>query len=109
MSKIDTSERQRREDLCLQCMECCKIIAVQAPYCIDNKDFVEFYHTRGCAIIATKSLPVIVIENKCPHLTDKGCDIYNRRPEWCRMYDGRIDPVLRHVCLWGKGKENGRN
>lgn len=99
MSKNDTSEK---ELLCLKCMECCKALAVQAPYCIDNKEFVEFYQARGCSIIATKSLPIIVIDNPCPHLTERGCSIYHKRPEWCRLYDGRKDPIMRHVCLWGK-------
>lgn len=101
MSKNDISET-RKQELCLKCMECCKVLAFPALYCMNNRNFTQFYYNRGCSIIATESLPVVIVESTCPHLTDNGCTIYDSRPKWCREYDGRLDPVMRHVCLWGK-------
>lgn len=102
-SKNDISEK-RKQELCLQCMECCKVLAFPALYCTSNRNFVEFYRARECAIIATDSLPTVIVESVCPKLTEEGCSIYNKRPRWCREYDGRLDPVMKHVCLWGKEK-----
>ena len=98
VSKIDTS--LTRSELCLKCMECCKVIAVRAAINPDFGPTTEFYEARGCSIVKTSSLPMVLIPYPCPHLTDIGCDIYKTRPLACRAYDGRKDPVMAYVCLW---------
>ena len=91
-----------KSKLCLECMECCKIVAVRAAINPLNKRTKEFYQARGCRIIPTDQLPLVVIPYMCPHLSPQGCLIYDRRPLACRLYDGRYDPIMSHICLWGK-------
>jgi len=98
VSKIDTI--LTRSELCLRCMECCKMIAVPAAINPDFASTAEFYEARGCSIVKTFSLPLVLIPYPCPHLTDIGCNIYKTRPLVCRVYDGRKDPVMRYTCLW---------
>ena len=52
--------------------------------------------TLCCTILAVKEIdkPAGV---KCKHLTDKGCGIYETRPEECRRY----------YCLWADPKAEG--
>lgn len=83
-------------------MECCKVIAVRAAINPQHMQTKHFYETRGCKIIPTDVLPLIVIPYKCVHLTDAGCSIYDKRPAICRNYDGRKDPVMFYTCLWGR-------
>ena len=96
---ISTAVKQR---LCLECLECCKVVAVRAAINPSNKRTREFYEARGCRIIPTEQLPLVVIPYPCPHLTSSGCNIYDKRPLACRLYDGREDPIMSRICLWGK-------
>lgn len=84
-------------------MECCKYIGVVSV--VDPNNFFErqFYETRGFKTIIKDGHLIIILPNICPHLTEKGCDIYSNRPYYCRMYDGRNDPFLKDKCLWKKG------
>lgn len=101
MSKIDTS---RKQELCLQCQECCKVLGVPSPFPIDYAAGREFYERRGCKVVNVEGRLVVAVESRCPELTSFGCRSYDNRPEWCRLYDGRKDAILRDKCLWGKEK-----
>lgn len=87
------------------------MLGVRAGINPENARTRHFYETRGCKIMPTDQLPYIVIPYPCPHLTEKGCAIYDKRPIACRNYDGRRDPIMHYTCLWGKIKpeeiENG--
>lgn len=96
---LTTATKQR---LCLSCMECCKIVAVRAAINPENELTRSFYSARGCRILPTDHLPLVIIPFPCPNLTDTGCSIYGKRPLACQMYDGRNDPIMKHICLWGK-------
>jgi Fe-S-cluster containining protein len=77
---------------------------VPAAYRPDYKEALEFYKTRGCKLVYADGLMLVAMEYVCPHLTPEGCSIYEDRPDWCRQYDGRKDPVVAEKCLWGKEK-----
>ena len=79
-------------------MECCKQIKI--PVLDPNPQAVEFYQARGFTIHYEYPTCFIVIDIKCPHLTNKGCDIYDSRPIICREYDGRLDPFVADRCKW---------
>jgi len=59
-----------KQELCVKCRKCCMTIL---------------------------HMPNVKDPLPCPHLTDKGCSIYERRPQACRTYDGRLE---REDCLW---------
>ena len=95
---LDEKKKQR---LCLECMECCKILAVPlAGYCAAA---LEFYNFRNCSIKRISQGRIgVVIPLPCPHLGPDGCKIYPKRPQACKDYDGTKDPVMRDKCLWIK-------
>ena len=78
---------------------------MQAAINPENERTQIFYNTRGCRIITTDGLPLVVIPIACPYLSDAGCVIYDHRPLACQMYDGRRDVIMRHTCLWNELEE----
>jgi len=95
---LDEKKKQR---LCLQCMECCKLLAI--PLTDISKEAIEFYTARGCWIDALHGGRIgVIIPFPCPHLTPQGCNIYDTRPKACRDSDGTKDPLVRDKCLWIK-------
>jgi len=104
-----------KQKLCLKCLKCCKILLVpitkEMPYGLHrffSPKAQEFWGTRRCRmyIDAKADRPWLVVNFPCPHLTDKGCGIYDTRPLACRDYDGRKDPYLAKVCLWNELEED---
>ena len=89
-------------------MKCCKVALIpvtkELPYGYHrffSPDAMAFWKTRGCKpYVSADERPWMACYFPCPHLTDKGCDIYENRPHHCRTYDGRKDPYLADVCLW---------
>ena len=63
---------------------------------------MAFFRARGCSFKIKKNGLHIVIPAPCPHLNKDGCDIYEMRPEDCKVFDGRNDPLVKDVCLWDK-------
>lgn len=112
MSTIDVSELEKRKsELCLSCMECCKWLRFDCM-AKDKRQatlMAEFYKTRGCDVKLNKiSQMYTVIVNvpvKCPYLTEKGCSIYENRPNACRNYDGRKDVMIADKCKWNELEE----
>ena len=103
-----TNLEERKSELCLKCLECCKIVAVpyggppfmglSSPY---RNRYIEFYTTRGCSFVNDPEYgQFIVIPFPCPKLTPKGCSIYKDRPLICRQYDGLKSPISRYFCKW---------
>ena len=88
----------KRRKLCLKCQACCKLIYI--PIIHPSNEAIEFYEARGCTFIASQGVRCIAIPSICPQLSPQGCKIYDNRPEACRDYDGRKDPLLKSVCLW---------
>lgn len=102
--------------LCLECLECCRhLVFVVRPRprvgqslgdCVEELE--RFYRVRGCEIRGLKNswggteTWLADVPLPCPHLTPRGCDFYDERPEVCRLYDGRRDPVMRERCRWGE-------
>ena len=95
------SLKTKQERLCIKCQACCKLIAI--PMKQPSAAAMKFYRTKGCRL-AYNSYKVLclVVPSICPQLTKDGCKIYDNRPEDCRVYDGRKDPLLKSVCLWDK-------
>lgn len=63
-----------------------------------NEDAVEFYKTKGFEVGEHQGQLGLILQIPCEQLTAFGCKIYNDRPKWCRLYDGREDPFVD--CLW---------
>ena len=91
-----------KSELCIQCQECCKILRIAIPIqeSTEYKETVKYYSEHGCITKNTKNSTVIEIPHKCQHLTDKGCNVYDKRPLMCRIYDGSIDELMKDRCMW---------
>ena len=84
---------------CLDCLECCKNISYEIEMKGPLRLYEEFATVRGLKISKVVGNRVyILIPLACPHLTNEGCEIYEFRPEVCRIYDGRRDPALKEKC-----------
>jgi len=94
--KIDKSA------ICVSCQECCKWMTFTLNAVYQFKEIKEYYEAHGCRVIVNKKIGQgrvsIMVPHVCPNLTEKGCAIYQRRPQFCRDYDGRDDPFLQDVC-----------
>ena len=97
----------KKKKLCLQCMECCKVFYVTTTW--ERYEEKEFYELRGCEVRPYKGYYIVIVPLPCPHLTPQGCDIYNKRPQVCRDYDGRKDPFMKDKCLWNEEVRRKRN
>ena len=92
---------KKKSKLCLQCLECCKVIAIPVEHV--SPETIELYVARGCWLAPLSGGRYgIVIPFPCPHLTPEGCDMYNNRPQVCKDYDGKKDPLMADKCLWIK-------
>lgn len=84
--------------LCLQCQACCKLIYI--PTSRPNRENLKFYTARGIRFINNNGVFCAAVPSVCPQLTPQGCKMGDNRPEDCKAYDGRKDPLLKSVCLW---------
>jgi len=102
-----------RSQACLKCFKCCKITLM--PVDIRSKEEFAFLETKGFEFFVSgmggtdESTLFTIIHKDCKHLTKLGCKIYDKRPEACKRYDGRDDPVLTKACLWWQIKEDKTN
>jgi len=79
----DTAEQQGN---CLTCQECCSY--VEYPVTMLSIEVLEYFLFRGENFILDDKNGVLSIRvyKPCVHLTKKGCDIYETRPETCRVF-----------------------
>ena len=82
-------------------MECCKSVGIYSsfPY---NQDIKDFYEARGAKVRKERIYDVdcafIEFDIPCPHLDlEKGCLIYNKRPNVCRKFP-QEDSHLLEIC-----------
>jgi Fe-S-cluster containining protein len=99
--KANTLTDKRKSELCLKCLECCKILLFKVT---GDQLTVEFYKTRGFKTHTVDDFCMVEIPSPCIHLTTFGCSIYPVRPEACREYDGSTHPIMKEKCLWIKEK-----
>ena len=92
---------ERKSELCLQCLECCKILLFKVT---GDRLTVAFYKARVFKVHKLDDLCIVEIPEACIHLTSFGCKIYPVRPEACRGYDGSTHPIMKTKCLWAKEK-----
>jgi len=95
-------KKKTKNELCLECMECCKIIKIPVGRFLDL-DSRTFYSARGIDIVNIDDVLWFVLPHTCEQLTPEGCRVYECRPKACRVYDGRKDPVVN--CKWKELEE----
>ena len=100
-----TSIDKKKSELCLACMECCKLIGF--PFSFPRTAAaLEWAKARGLKIYRD----MVVLDHPCPHLDlVTGCDIYETRPLICREFDGRRSAALRGKCLWESLDKEGND
>ena len=91
---------KKKQELCLNCMECCKTLAIPFDYHKLSEDDIKFYRMRGAEFVTTNKGPYMILDLSCPHLTEEGCGIYGDRPKICKDYDGREVPFMRYRYKW---------
>jgi Fe-S-cluster containining protein len=98
------------QEICVKCQKCCKKISIYTVYSASDRTAIEFYRTRGFSINpTTKGFINLSMDIPCPHLTESGCDIYETRPEVCRIYVGVYDPLIGEECLLKRDDTTGQN
>lgn len=88
----------KKQKLCLKCMECCKRVYI--PIIGWSGPLLQLLQARGIECRVHQGLTYAIIEQQCRHLTKNGCAIYELRPVACRSYDGREDPFYPEKCAW---------
>ena len=108
---------EEKSHICLECQMCCKVIGFVASSKTDysngvseesnpSQDLVEYMRNWGYEIKQINETEYAAILYKpCQHLTDKGCNMYDTRPLFCRNYWACDDPALSHLCKLPKEKE----
>jgi Fe-S-cluster containining protein len=94
-------ETKEKSDLCLNCLACCKKFGVPMSYetYASDKKFYQFRSEKVIPLIPGIAV-LLVLNDTCKFLTDKGCSVYSDRPDACRIYDGRKDLIMREKCKW---------
>jgi Fe-S-cluster containining protein len=83
---------------CGDCHYCCEVLTFVSRG-VPPSAAREFYKARGCQLHYTKDATFISIDYPCPHLDkEKGCLLEDNKPESCRNFDGRNNPVTKDVC-----------
>lgn len=99
LNQADSMTDADKSAACLRCLACCKVIALPLFPGISH----EFYRdTRGIELKTILGVTWAVLPNSCQHLTEKGCAIYQTRPQECRDFDGRENPFVQDKCQWPK-------
>lgn len=96
----------KKQQLCIECQKCCTKVGVYTDpsiYELSERDVIQFYEARGAAVSRSDDHLFIVFDVPCPHLTLKGCDIYDKRPRICRIYSGQEE--FGSECLWTAASE----
>jgi Fe-S-cluster containining protein len=87
-----------KNELCLKCMKCCKILSFTIP---STPSTIEFYSARGVKIMYHLNNTITVsVPHVCSKLTDKGCSIYKNRPLSCKVFNGAKSLTTKDFCLW---------
>ena len=85
-----------RSELCLECMECCKVFRVRIDSYLLRS--IDLFEARGFRVLRYLDILWLVIPHVCNQLGENGCRIYKNRPLDCQYYDGRGDPAVN--CRW---------
>lgn len=99
--QMEFNKLPEKEKLCIICSKCCREIGIYTHpglYTCSAEELVEFYEARGFAVTKSGDALILSLKISCPHLTQVGCDIYERRPQVCKEYSGLDD--FGDGCLW---------
>ena len=97
------SSNREQQEKCLACRECCEYVEI--PTTMLSMEVVEYWYVRGEQFYINPASGVFNIRlfKPCQHLTEKGCAIYDNRPDICRRFvcsygDDRIKQGKENVC-----------
>jgi Fe-S-cluster containining protein len=105
-AQVEAIDKAKHE-ACIKCQRCCKVMIL--PVLIRDKEEMKFYETRGLEFFMMQENIWTILHKECKHIAKSGCRIYDKRPEACKQYDGRLDPLLTKACLWWQIKEDPDN
>lgn len=84
------------DDTCIKCQWCCTHIYI--PVLCHDPETLHLMLTRGIELRSFNQVTYAIMEQRCDHLTERGCDVYHLRPRACREYDGRMDMFHPEMC-----------
>ncbi len=96
---------EQKSQLCLSCQACCKLSYVEVSQNLQNQPNLTFLSFKGFEFFTQGEHLFLILKKPCQHLTPKGCKVYAERPQACKGFDGRKDPLIAKQCLWNKLKE----
>jgi len=88
---------EEKQKICMECQACCKYIGYLCGPTPQEANFLAAWGYELTPVAGTGKLTA-TIYHPCQHITDKGCDIYDTRPIFCREYYACDDPALAHLC-----------
>jgi len=92
-------ELMNEQQTCIECQECCKWLTVVWDRGQFTPDLRHFYAIRGCRFTEQGRWIHVCIPTICSHLRfERGCLIYEERPDVCKKYDGREDVTMKGIC-----------
>lgn len=82
MSAIPKTQSEK----CRECRECCEY--VEFPVTMLSLETIEYFLFRGEQMYIDQSNGVLMVRRHapCQYLTNKGCSVYENRPETCRLF-----------------------
>jgi len=97
--------------LCRECGRCCQSLVLPVAKPLQKAIMESWLDARGCEVVGENEDTFYVsVNSPCPHLVSSGrksglsksgsfaCDIYENRPEGCRIFDGSKYDFLN--CAW---------
>lgn len=99
-------------EICINCNECCRWMSftLNPPNAVAEGELAHYYTLHGCKIVRVvgqQRMFVVMVPCICRQLGDDGrCAVYEERPDLCRNYDGRQDPLMRKYCRLPKARSN---
>jgi Fe-S-cluster containining protein len=74
-----------KKNSCGDCHACCQYFLITLTDVPD--DALAFYRTWGIEMDRNGNSTLLKILSPCKHLTHGGCDIYDKRPTYCRQFE----------------------
>ena len=88
-------------ECCKNCGKCCHTILIPTRFEWSDMDSRIFYEKRNITAVKDNmgGITLVMTGNPCAHFKrGEGCNIYENRPYWCRVYEPKDDTFHASLC-----------